>query len=114
LLSENVLKLTVKVACDKPFYFLPGQYIDFILDDGEKRAYSIASIPNANSQLELHVRYVPGGRFSELAFNRLDVGATLQIEAPKGRFFWHDERRNPIIMVAGGTGFAPIKAMIEA
>ena len=101
------------MVCDKPFSFLPGQYIDVLLEGEKNRSYSISSLPNDDSVIELHIRHVEGGFFSEYAFNKLEVDTLLQIEGPKGNFFWRSEHSNPILMIAGGTGFAPIRGMVE-
>ncbi len=93
--------------------YLAGQYLDVLLTNGKRRAFSIAAAPNDSGLLELHVRRVAGGGFTERVFSGLKVGNLLRIEAPLGTFFVRERSRRPIICVAGGTGFAPIKAIIE-
>jgi CDP-4-dehydro-6-deoxyglucose reductase, E3 len=92
--------------------YLAGQYLVFLLRDGRRRAFSIANAPEHDERLELHIRYVRDGDFTHYVFNELKVRDILRIEAPLGNFYLrhHDF---PIIFVAGGTGLAPIKAMIE-
>ncbi len=94
--------------------YLAGQYLDVMLADGKRRAFSIAGAPAPSSgTLELHVRRVPGGGFTERVFTTLKVGDLLRIEAPLGTFFVRERSLRSIICVAGGTGFAPIKAIVE-
>ena len=91
---------------------LAGQYLDVLLRDGRRRSFSMAGAPQADNLLELHVRHCPGGRFTGHVFESLRVRDLLRIEGPLGTFFLRDSAL-PAILVAGGTGFAPIKAMVE-
>ncbi|MEQ1488372.1 MAG: FAD-binding oxidoreductase, partial [Methylotenera sp.] len=93
--------------------FMAGQYIEFLLKDGKRRAFSLANAPYVDNMLELHLRLIPGGQFTEYVFNEMPDKAILRIEAPFGSFFLREDSSKPIIMVAGGTGFAPIKSIIE-
>lgn len=111
-LSEDVLRVTLKLPRgEQAFDFLPGQYIDVLLDDGGRRSFSLAAAPNGET-LELHVKVTPDGRFGRLLAEGLPERAMLRFEGPLGAFYLHDDQR-PLIVVAGGTGFAPIKAIIE-
>ena len=92
--------------------FTAGQYINIVLADGARRAYSFANPPQDNARIELHVRRVPGGRFTTQVFEQLREGDTLDFEGPLGRFTLHDGDR-PILFIAGATGFAPIKSIVE-
>ncbi len=92
---------------------LAGQYIDFLLKDGRRRSFSLATPPHDDALLELHIRHVPGGFFTDQLFTQYKGREILRFEGPLGTFFLREESDKPIIFVAGGTGFAPIKAMIE-
>ena len=93
--------------------WLPGQYIDVLLEDGRRRAFSIALAPHLGPNLELHVRHVTGGGFTSFVFDDLEPGDTLRIEGPLGTFVPREDSERPMLFVAGGAGFAPIKALIE-
>jgi CDP-4-dehydro-6-deoxyglucose reductase len=92
--------------------FQPGQYLDILLDGGRRRSFSIASPPHDSELLELHVRRVAGGGFTEHLFGALPVGSLLRIEGPIGQFVY-EETPAPLLMIAGGTGFAPLKSMLR-
>jgi len=93
--------------------WLPGQYIDVLLEDGKRRAFSIALAPHLGANMELHVRHVPGGGFTSFVFDDLEAGDTLRIEGPLGTFVPREDSERPMLFVAGGAGFAPIKALVE-
>ncbi|MBB3226147.1 CDP-4-dehydro-6-deoxyglucose reductase [Luteibacter sp. Sphag1AF] len=93
--------------------WLPGQYLDVILEDGKHRPFSIAGCPRADGAIELHVRHVAGGGFTSWVYESLKVGDRLTIEAPLGTFVPREDSERPILMMAGGTGFAPVKALVE-
>ena len=112
-LSHDVMALFLKLPSSEHLHFKAGQYIEFLLKDGKRRAFSIANAPHVDNLLELHLRLIPGGQFTEYVFNEMPEKAILRIEAPFGSFFLREESTKPIIMVAGGTGFAPIKGIIE-
>jgi CDP-4-dehydro-6-deoxyglucose reductase len=121
LLAPNVMRLRLRLPKAQRLQFLAGQYID-ILKDGKRRAFSIASPPASAEEIELHVRHVEGGGFTGWVFDELEVGGILRIEGPLGTFFVRNDRvreggpadqQKPLIMMGGGTGFAPLKAMIE-
>ena len=113
LLAHDVMAVFLKLASTEHLQFKAGQYIEFLLKDGQRRAFSIANAPHIDNMLELHIRHVPGGIFSDQVFNTLAEKAIMRIEAPLGQFYLREETTKPIIMVAGGTGFAPIKGIIE-
>jgi len=110
-LAPDVMRLVLRVPAVEPIEFQAGQYLDVLLEGGLRRSYSVANAPNAGSQFELHVRHVQGGVFSDALFATLREGALLTIEGPLGRFLYQDGTE-PAIFIAGGTGFAPIKAML--
>jgi CDP-4-dehydro-6-deoxyglucose reductase len=111
--TDSILRLYLKLPATEPLHFLPGQHIDVILPGGERRSYSLANAPHVMDNLELHVRHYPGGHFSEYAFTSLKEKTLLRIEGPLGTFTLREDSDRPMIMVAGGTGFAPIKSIIE-
>lgn len=96
-----------------PLRWLPGQYLDVVLDDGKRRAFSIAIAPHLGDALELHVRHVAGGGFTSFVFDELKAGDTLRIEGPLGTFVPREDSERPMLFVAGGAGFAPVKALVE-
>ncbi len=112
-LAPDVMALYLKLPSSEHLKFMAGQYIEFLLKDGKRRAFSIANAPHQDNLLELHLRLIPGGQFTEYVFNEMPDKAIMRIEAPFGSFYLREDSNKPIIMVAGGTGFAPIKAIIE-
>jgi len=112
-LNHDVIRLFLKLPSSERLQFLAGQYIDLLLSAGKKRSFSLANAPHNDDTLELHIRHYDGGLFSEYAFHELKESTLLRFEGPLGTFFLREDSERPIIMVAGGTGFAPIKGIIE-
>ena len=112
-LSHDVIALHLQLPASERLQFLAGQYIEFILKDGKRRAFSIANAPHDSEFLQLHIRVIPGGVFSAYVANEMQEKAILRLEAPFGNFFLREDSTKPIIFVAGGTGFAPVKGIIE-
>jgi|SRR5580698_7076289 CDP-4-dehydro-6-deoxyglucose reductase len=110
-LAPDVMQLMLRVPAVESMDFRAGQYLDVLLEGGARRSFSVANAPSSGGQYELHVRLVPGGRFSEAVFGGLREGALLRIEGPLGRFIY-EPGTAPALFIAGGTGFAPIKAML--
>jgi CDP-4-dehydro-6-deoxyglucose reductase, E3 len=110
-LAPGVLRVDVRIPSVESMEFAAGQYLDVLLEGGLRRSYSVANAPDAGSHFELHVQHVPGGVFSEALFGSLREGALLRIEGPFGWFRYHPSAE-PAIFIAGGTGFAPLKAML--
>jgi len=113
LLGRDVARLTLLTARGERLRRLPGQYLDVLLDDGKRRAFSIANAPHDDTVVELHVRRVAGGGFTTTVFDALGPGALLRVEGPLGTFVPREDSERPMLLMAGGTGFAPIKALIE-
>ena len=115
--SHDVAILKLQLPGAERFQFLAGQYVEFLLKDGQRRAYSIANVPTQDGPLELHIRHLPGGLFTDFVFGVnetvLKEKDILRFEGPLGSFFLREDSQKPIIFVAAGTGFAPIKAIIE-
>jgi len=112
-LSHDVMALFLKLPSNERMQFMAGQYVEFLLKDGKRRAFSLANAPHNDEFLELHLRLVPGGAFTEYVFNEMQEKAILRLEGPFGSFYLREDSQKPIIFVAGGTGFAPIKGIIE-
>jgi CDP-4-dehydro-6-deoxyglucose reductase len=112
-LSHDVMQVMLKLPESERLQFLAGQYVEFILKDGRRRAFSIANAPHRDEFLELHIRHVPGGSFTGQVFDQMKDRTLLRIEGPLGSFYLREESTRPIIMMAGGTGFAPLKGMLE-
>ena len=113
LLAPDVVRLLLQPSRGVALKRLPGQYLDVLLADGKRRAFSIANAPHTGSEIELHVRHVAGGGFTRHVFEDLQPGAVLRVEGPLGTFVPREHSERPILFVAGGTGFAPVKALIE-
>lgn len=111
-LADDVMELTLKLPASERLRFLAGQYIDILLKDGKRRGFSLANAPVNDQLLELHIRHVPGGQFTSHVFNEMKEKALLRIEGPLGSFYIRESGR-PLILMGGGTGFAPLKAMLE-
>lgn len=111
LLAPDVMQVFLRLPSVESLRFQPGQYIDVLLDDGRRRSFSIASPPHDSDSIELQIRRAGGG-FSELLFTTLSEGSLLRIEGPVGQFVYR-ESDAPLLMVAGGTGFAPLKSMLR-
>ncbi|MEP6656266.1 MAG: CDP-6-deoxy-delta-3,4-glucoseen reductase [Betaproteobacteria bacterium] len=111
--APDVSIVRIKLPANERLQFLAGQYIDFLLKDGHRRSFSLATPPHADALLELHIRHVAGGVFTDPLFNHYKGREILRFEGPLGAFYLREDSDKPIIFVAGGTGFAPIKAMIE-
>lgn len=113
-LSADVKRLCLTLADGSTLKFHAGQYINIILDNGEKRSFSFATAPHEAQEIELQVRLVPGGRFTTAVFETMKVGDNLTFEGPLGTFTLREDSRKPILFVAGSTGFAPVKSMVES
>ncbi|MFN4264010.1 MAG: 2Fe-2S iron-sulfur cluster-binding protein [Thioalkalivibrionaceae bacterium] len=111
--APDVMIVRLQLPATEKLAFLPGQYLDILLRDGSRRSYSIASTAD-DALIEIHVRHLPGGAFSERVFSALKEKDLLRFEGPLGRFFIDEESVRPRIFVAGGTGFGPIQGMIDA
>jgi CDP-4-dehydro-6-deoxyglucose reductase len=114
LLSDDVMQLFLKLPSSERLQFLAGQYIQVIMKNGKRRSFSLANSPSDDEFLELHVRHVPDGAWTDHVFQNMKIKEILRIEGPFGEFFWRDESTGPAIFVAGGTGFAPVKSILEA
>ena len=112
--ADDVMIVYLKLPANERLMFLPGQYIDILLKDGTRRSFSMANPPHDDEFMQLHIRHVPGGAFTDHVFKTMKERDILRFEGPFGTFFLREESDKPIVFVASGTGFAPIKAVIEA
>ena len=112
-LNHDVIQLILKIPGAQSLQYLAGQYLDLEHSDFEPRSYSIANAPTNSNLIELHIRLVDDGKLTNFIFNTLTVKTILRIEGPKGSFFHREDSECPIIFIAGGTGFGPVKAIIE-
>ena len=115
--ASDVVVMRLQLPANERLQYLAGQYLEIIMRDGTRRSYSMASAPHVGGPVELHVRHLPGGRFTDALF-----GATepiikerdiLRLEGPLGTFFLREDSDKPMVLLASGTGFAPIKAIVE-
>ena len=111
--APDVAVVRLKLPATERLQYLAGQYIDFLLKDGHRRSFSLATPPHADELLELHIRHTPGGFFTDPLFTTYKGREILRFEGPLGTFYLREDTDKPVIFVAGGTGFAPIKAIIE-
>jgi CDP-4-dehydro-6-deoxyglucose reductase len=112
-LNDDVMGLSLKLPESDRLQFLAGQYVEFLLKDGKRRAFSIANAPHDDEFLTFHIRLIRGGTFTAHVFEEMKIGELLRIEGPHGSFFMREESDRPMIMLATGTGFGPIKGIIE-
>ncbi len=116
-LTDDVMQVQLQLPPAEPFRYYAGQYIEFILKDGSRRSYSMATPPTENNLVELHIRHMPGGVFTDHVFGagatQMKVREILRVEGPLGSFFLREDSSKPLVFLASGTGFAPIKALVE-
>jgi CDP-4-dehydro-6-deoxyglucose reductase len=114
--APDVAVLTLQLPANDPLRYRAGQYVEFILRDGARRSYSMANAPHTQTEkpaIELHIRHMPGGKFTDHVFGAMKEKDILRMEGPFGSFFLREDSDKPIVLLASGTGFAPIKAIIE-
>ena len=111
-LAPDVMALWLKLPANERLQFLPGQYIDFLLKDGRRRSFSLANNPEHDELIELHIRHVPGGWFTDQVFGSMKVKDILRINGPLGSFYLNESDK-PAILLAGGTGYAPMKSILS-
>ena len=111
--APDVVVLTLQLPANENLQYRAGQYIEFMLRDGKRRSYSVANAPGAGRPLSLHIRHMPGGLFTDQVFGTLKERDILRFEGPLGTFFLREDSDKPIVLLASGTGFAPIKAIVE-
>lgn len=112
-LTDDVIVLSLKLPANERLQFLAGQYLEFLLKDGSRRSFSMGNAPHDDEFVQLHVRHVPGGQFTDHVFGKMKERDILRFEGPHGTFFLREDSAKPVVFVASGTGFAPIKAILE-
>ena len=114
--SHDVIVLKLQLPAADTFQYHAGQYVEFLLRDGDRRSYSMANAPHTQSTaavVELHIRHMPGGKFTDHVFGAMKEKDILRVEGPYGGFYLREDSDKPMVLLASGTGFAPIKAIIE-
>ncbi|MGV2290751.1 CDP-6-deoxy-delta-3,4-glucoseen reductase [Trinickia sp. YCB016] len=113
--APDVMIVTLRMPMNENMTFMAGQYIEMMLPDGDRRSYSIATAPSVEGlpHIQLHIRHAPGGKFTDRVFSSLKEREVLRFEGPFGTFFLREDSDKPIIMLASGTGFGPIKSIVE-
>jgi CDP-4-dehydro-6-deoxyglucose reductase len=112
-LADDVMAIYLRLPANERLQFLAGQYLEFLLKDGSRRSFSMGNAPHDDELIQLHVRHVAGGQFTDHVFGKMKERDILRFEGPLGTFFLREESQKPIVLVASGTGFAPIKSIIE-
>jgi len=112
LAADDISLLQLRLPAGQRAKFRAGQYLQVTLPDGSRRSYSMANPPHESDTLHLHVRHVPGGQFTQLV-PQLKAGDVLQVELPYGNFELREESTTPMLCVVGGTGFAPVKSLLD-
>ena len=112
-LAPDVMAVFLRLPASERLQFLAGQYVDILLKEGKRRSFSLANAPHDDGLLELHIRHIPGGLFTDPLFSTIKVRDILRIEGPHGSFSLQEDSARPLLLVAGGTGFAPIKSLVE-
>lgn len=111
--APDVVVLTLQLPASERLHYRAGQYIEFLLRDGKRRSYSMASAPEDGGPVTLHIRHLPGGLFTDQVFTTMKERDILRFEGPLGTFFLRDDSDKPVVLLASGTGFAPLKAIVE-
>ena len=111
--ADDVTVISLQLPASERLQYFAGQYIEFLLKDGKRRSYSMANAPHLDEFITLHIRHMPGGLFTDHVFKSMKERDILRFEGPLGSFFLREESAKPMVFVASGTGFAPIKAIIE-
>ncbi len=112
-LAHDVMLVALRLQDGERIGYEAGQYLNVVLEDGSRRSYSFTEKSGATDRVELHVRLMPGGRFTTRVFESMKIGDELEIEGPIGSFVLHEPSEKPLIFVAGATGFAPVKSLLE-
>jgi len=113
LLTHDVMRLQLELENEERMQFLAGQYIEILTAEGHRRAFSLANAPHDDRFIELHVRFVAGGEFTEHVFDTMQIGETVNLDGPRGTFCLREQSEKPVLLIGGGTGFAPLKGILE-
>jgi len=116
-IAPDVVIVTLQLPAKEHLQYRAGQFLEFTLGEGARRCYSIATAPHAEEAISIHVRHMPGGIFTDALFGAAGKSIKerdiLRLEGPLGTFFLRPTGERPIVLLASGTGFAPIKAIAE-
>ena len=110
--ADDVSVLQLRLPAGQRAKFKAGQYLQVLLDDGSRRSYSMANPPHESDTLQLHIRHLSGGQFTQRVPG-LKAGDALKVELPYGNFELREESTSPMLCVVGGTGFAPVKSLLD-
>ncbi|MGK5031366.1 CDP-6-deoxy-delta-3,4-glucoseen reductase [Janthinobacterium sp. DSP2-3-3] len=111
--APDVVVLTLQLPASERLHYRAGQYIEIMLRDNKRRSYSMASAPVEGGPVSLHIRHMPGGLFTDQVFGSMKERDILRFEGPMGTFFLREDSDKPVVLLASGTGFAPLKAIVE-
>jgi CDP-4-dehydro-6-deoxyglucose reductase len=113
-LAPDIMAVFLRLPANEYFHFMPGQYLDIMLPQNRRRSFSIANTPGEGQQIELHVRRVSSGEFTQQLFDGMLDKALLRIEGPLGQFWFRRESPRPALLIGGGTGYAPLRSMLHS
>jgi CDP-4-dehydro-6-deoxyglucose reductase len=113
-LTPDIMAVFLRVPASEYFHFMPGQYLDIMLPQNRRRSFSIASTPGDGKLIELHIRRVSSGEFTQQLFDGTLEKSLLRIEGPLGQFWFRRESPRPALLVGGGTGYAPLRSMLHS
>ncbi|HEY4316675.1 MAG TPA: CDP-6-deoxy-delta-3,4-glucoseen reductase [Herbaspirillum sp.] len=111
--ADDVIVMSLQLPASDRLQYRAGQYIEFMLRDGQRRSYSLANAPFKDELMTLHIRHMPGGLFTDAVFTTAKERDILRLEGPMGTFFLREDSAKPMILLASGTGYAPLKALVE-
>jgi CDP-4-dehydro-6-deoxyglucose reductase len=113
-LAPGVMAVSLRLPASEQFNFTAGQYLDIMLPQNRRRSFSIASPPHDSQFVELHIRRVAGGEFTQQLFAGMKQKTLLRIEGPLGQFWFREDSPRPALLIGGGTGYAPLRAMLKS
>lgn len=113
-LTPDIMAVFLRLPASEYFHFVPGQYLDVMLPQNRRRSFSIASTPGDGKMLELHIRRVASGEFTQQLFDGTLTKSLLRIEGPLGQFWFRRESPRPALLIGGGTGYAPLRSMLHS
>jgi CDP-4-dehydro-6-deoxyglucose reductase len=113
-LAPDIMAMFLRIPASESFHFVPGQYLDIMLPQNRRRSFSIASTPGEGKLIELHIRRVSSGEFTQQVFNGSLEKSLLRIEGPLGQFWFRCESSRPALLIGGGTGYAPLRSMLHS
>ena len=112
-LAPEVMAVFLRLPANEEFHFVAGQYLDIMLPQNRRRSFSIASCPGRDELIELHIRRVASGEFTQQLFEGMKEKTLLRIEGPLGQFWFRRESPRPALLIGGGTGYAPLRSMLR-